>query len=82
MWLVLGEAQVKGAVALQGLTPLGTLPSGTRALPSEQGGGGWRHAGMTTLCSAFPSLSPQVCDSTKEICIMFLKTTNQKIYKF
>ena len=58
VWLVLGEAQVKGAVALPGLTPPGTLTSGIRALPSEQGGGGWRHAGMTTSCSAFPSLIP------------------------
>ena len=58
VWLVLGEAQAEGAVALQGLTPLGTPTSGIWALPSEQGGGGWRHAGMTTSCSIFPSLIP------------------------
>lgn len=57
IWLVLGEAQVERAAALQGLSPQGTPTSWPQALQSERRRCEARSV-RTILCLVFPSPIP------------------------
>ena len=54
----MGEAQVEGAVALQGLTPLGTPASGIQALPREHRGRGVEARWPDDLVPCIPLTHP------------------------
>lgn len=74
---------MEGAVALQGLSLLRTPIAWTQALPSGHRGSGCEACFARQPCALHsPHLSLQECKSTKEICMMLLKTTKQKVYTF